>query len=213
MPADETGVTQIGDLTERGRRRLVVFAVLRTVATVALVLVLYFLLPLGGGTSIEKIAKLTLGALVLTAIIIWQVRQIVRSNHPVGRAVEAMAFSVPRLHVALRNDVLCDGSHESGTRSAFLSAEPTQCISLPPCSPPSALVTSRPRAKPLASWLPCRCGSIWRSWVSCCVWSPRPSNTASSTVPHDSSTSSIVNHRMTTSAPGLEQPSRPWTTR
>ena len=95
MSADQTGATLIGDLTERGRRRLVVLATLRTVATVALVLALYFLLPLGGGTSIERITKLTLGALVLTAIIIWQVRQIIRSNHPIGRAVEALAFSVP----------------------------------------------------------------------------------------------------------------------
>ena len=93
--ADETGVTLFGDVAERGRKRLVVFAVLRTAATVALVLVLYFLLPLGGGTNVEKIAKLALGALALTAIIIWQVRQIIRSNHPVGRAVEALAFSVP----------------------------------------------------------------------------------------------------------------------
>lgn len=74
---------------------MVVTAVLRTVATVALVLVLYFLLPLGGGTSVEKIIKITLGAMVLTAIIIWQVRQIIRSSHPVGRAVEALAFSIP----------------------------------------------------------------------------------------------------------------------
>ncbi len=95
MPADEPGVTQIGDLTVRGRRRLVVFAVLRTAATVALVLALYFLLPLGGGTNVEKITKLILGALALTAIVIWQVRRIIRSNHPVGRAVEALAFSVP----------------------------------------------------------------------------------------------------------------------
>ncbi len=95
MSADETGVVLIGDLTERGRRRLVVGAVLRTVATVALVLALYFLLPLGGGTDVERITKLTLGALVLMAIMIWQVRQIIRSNHPVGRAVEALAFSVP----------------------------------------------------------------------------------------------------------------------
>ncbi len=95
MSADDRVVPQIGDLTKRGRRRLVVTAVLRTVATVALVLVLYFLLPLGGGTSVEKIIKITLGAMVLTAIIIWQVRQIIRSSHPVGRAVEALAFSIP----------------------------------------------------------------------------------------------------------------------
>ncbi len=95
MQADEPGVLPIGDLTEQGRRRLAVFSVLRTAATVALVLALYFLLPLGGGTSTEKVVKLTLGALALTAIIIWQVRRIMRSNHPVGRAVEALAFSVP----------------------------------------------------------------------------------------------------------------------
>lgn len=97
MSADDqlTGATLFGDLAAQGRRRLVVFAVLRTVATVGVVLALYFLLPLGGGTNVEKIAKLTVGALALTAIIFWQVRQIIRSNHPVGRSVEALAFSVP----------------------------------------------------------------------------------------------------------------------
>ena len=95
MSADETPFSLFGDLSERGRKRLVIFAALRTGATVALVLALYFLLPLGGGTNAEKIIKLTLGLLVLTAIIIWQVRQISRSNHPIGRAVEAFAFSVP----------------------------------------------------------------------------------------------------------------------
>lgn len=95
MSADEAGAALIEDLTGRGRRRLIILAALRTVATVALVLVLYFLLPLGGGTNVERIIKLMLGALVLTGIIIWQVRQIIRSNHPVGRAVEALAFSVP----------------------------------------------------------------------------------------------------------------------
>ena len=94
MPTDGIGTTQIGDLTKRGRR-LAAFAIVRTVATISLVLVLYFLLPLGGGASVEKVVKLTLGALMITAIIIWQVHQIVRSNHPVGRAVEALAFSVP----------------------------------------------------------------------------------------------------------------------
>ena len=102
MPAAGTPseASLIGDLTQQGRRRLVVVAALRTIATVALLLVLYFLLPLGGGTSVEKVIKLTLGALALTAIIIWQVRQIIRSSHPVGRAVEALAFSVP-LYVLL----------------------------------------------------------------------------------------------------------------
>ena len=95
MSPDDKGVALIDDVTERGRRRLTVFAALRTVVTVALVLALYFMLPLGEGTNVRRVIKLTLGALVLTAIIIWQVRQIIRSQHPVGRAVEALAFSVP----------------------------------------------------------------------------------------------------------------------
>ena len=94
------GDSLIGDLAHQGRRRLVVGAVVRTVATVALVVALYFVLPLGGGTNVDSIIKLTLGALVLIAIVIWQVRQIIRSSHPVGRAVEALAFSVP-LYVLL----------------------------------------------------------------------------------------------------------------
>ena len=102
MPAAGTPneASLIGDMTKQGRRRLVVVSALRTITTVALLLVLYFVLPLGGGTSVEKVVKLTVGALALTAIIIWQVRQIIRSGHPVGRAVEALAFSVP-LYVLL----------------------------------------------------------------------------------------------------------------
>ena len=94
------GDSQIGEITRQGRRRMVVGATLRAVATVALVVALYFVLPLGGGTSVDDVIKLTLGALVLIAIVIWQVRQIIRSNHPVGRGVEALALSVP-LYVLL----------------------------------------------------------------------------------------------------------------
>ena len=54
MSADERVVPQIDDLTERGRRRLVVAAVLRTVATVALVLALYFLLPWAVGQVLRN---------------------------------------------------------------------------------------------------------------------------------------------------------------
>ncbi len=91
MSANEspTEVTPLGDLVA-GAKTAGRCCALRTVATVALMLVLYFLLPLGGGTSAEKVIKLTLGALALVAIIIWQVRQIVRSDHPVDRAVEAL---------------------------------------------------------------------------------------------------------------------------
>ena len=104
-----------------GRRRLVVFAVLRTVATVALVLALYFLLPLGGGTNVQRIIKLTLGALLLTAIITWQVRQIIRSQPPGGPSRRSAGVQCPALHAPLRYNVFCNGSHESGRVGAPVS--------------------------------------------------------------------------------------------
>ena len=87
-------ISLLGDLHEGGRARLII-TVMRITATVALVIALYFLLPLGGGASSDQIVKLSLGVLALMAIIVWQVRQILRSDHPISRAVEALAFSFP----------------------------------------------------------------------------------------------------------------------
>ena len=105
----------IGHLTQQGRRRLVVVAALRTIATVALLLVLYFLLPLGGGTSVEKVIKLTVGALALH-----------RDHHLAGSpdypiqssgrsGSRGAGVQRPTLCVASRSDIFCDGSHESGS--------------------------------------------------------------------------------------------------
>ena len=92
--------TQYRDLALRGRRRLVVGAVLRTILTIALVLAIYFLLPLDHGSDAGAVAEVVIGVLVLAGIIAWQIRRIVGSNHPISRAVEALALSVP-LYVLL----------------------------------------------------------------------------------------------------------------
>ncbi len=84
----------------RGRRRLVVVATVRTGLTIALVVAIYFLLPLDHSSSAGVVAELALGVLVLAGIIAWQVRRIVGSDHPTSRAVEALALSVP-LYVLL----------------------------------------------------------------------------------------------------------------
>jgi len=88
------------DLSLRERRRLVIVAVVRTGLTIALVVAIYFLLPLDHSSSAGVVAELTLGVLVLAGIIAWQVRSIVGSDHPTSRAVEALALSVP-LYVLL----------------------------------------------------------------------------------------------------------------
>ena len=73
---------------------------MRTGLTIALVVALYFVLPLDHGSNAGAVAELALGVLVLVAIIVWQVRRIVGSEHPISRAVEALALSVP-LYVLL----------------------------------------------------------------------------------------------------------------
>ena len=90
----------IEDLALRGRRRLVILAAARTGLTIVVVVAVYFLLPLDHSSSVGVVAELTIGVLVLAAIIAWQVRSIVGSDHPTSRAVEALALSVP-LYVLL----------------------------------------------------------------------------------------------------------------
>jgi hypothetical protein len=87
--------THIDDLPSGQRRRIVLFAVVRTIATVALVVALYFLLPMTHGLDGATLTELVLGVLALFAIIAFQIRQILRSDRPGIRAVEALAFTVP----------------------------------------------------------------------------------------------------------------------
>ncbi len=88
-------MTTLSDLTPRQRRRLVAAATVRTIATIALVVAAYFLVPMDQGMDAATVAELVLAVLVLAAIIALQIRQIVRSEHPTLRGVEALAFTIP----------------------------------------------------------------------------------------------------------------------
>jgi hypothetical protein len=83
------------DLTVQERRRLVARVVLRTIGTVALVVAVYFLVPMDRAANAASVTELVLGVLVLFGVIVWQVRHIIRSQHPGVSAVEALSFSVP----------------------------------------------------------------------------------------------------------------------
>jgi len=77
------------------RRKLVIGASVRAVLTVALVVVIYYLVPLDRGAGTDTVLELTLGVLGLFVVVGFQIRQIIRSEHGTIRAVEALAFSVP----------------------------------------------------------------------------------------------------------------------
>ena len=83
------------DLSVHEKRRLVVRSALRTIITVVLVVAIYFLVPMDQALGAAIVTELALGVLVLFGVVAWQVRQIIRSEHPGVRAVEAFAFTLP----------------------------------------------------------------------------------------------------------------------
>lgn len=75
--------------------RVVLLAVLRPVVSVAILVVVYYLLPLDRPTTAAGIARLVIGPCVVVAIIVWQVRMILRSPYPTLQGIQALAVIVP----------------------------------------------------------------------------------------------------------------------
>jgi hypothetical protein len=63
--------------------------------TAAILVALYYLLPLDDLSGASAVAGLAVGLVVFVALIGWQVRRILRSDHPGSRALEALFFAVP----------------------------------------------------------------------------------------------------------------------
>ena len=70
-------------------------ATLRTLATVAVSVTLYDVLPFDYDVDPVMVAEITLGCAVLAVVVVWQPRTVSRSPYPGIRAVEALAFTVP----------------------------------------------------------------------------------------------------------------------
>jgi voltage-gated potassium channel len=83
------------ELPRRQRRRLVLRAFLRTIATVVVIVVAYFITPFDHAMSPVAVIELVLLALAIFAMIGWQIWRITQSDYPTLRAVEALAFIVP----------------------------------------------------------------------------------------------------------------------
>ena len=77
------------------RRRLVAIGLLRAGATTVMVTAVYYLLPLNNLAGISLGVTLAVGLLVLTAVVAYQVRAIIRHRHSAVRAIEALAITVP----------------------------------------------------------------------------------------------------------------------
>jgi voltage-gated potassium channel len=86
----------VGELSRRERRRLSVRAVLRTVATTGLLLLVYLLapVPVGSVTAAGTVVRLVAVVAIVAVVVAVQVRSIVSANHPVVRAVEALVTAI-----------------------------------------------------------------------------------------------------------------------
>lgn len=76
-------------------RWLVFRTVVRAVLTTAALVAVYYLMPITGRWSGSALIRLSIGMLVFGALVAWQVRTILRSDHPGLRTVEALAAAIP----------------------------------------------------------------------------------------------------------------------
>jgi len=79
----------------RPPRRTIVRAVLRAVGSTAALVAIYYLLPLDRSSTWVAVTMLAIGLAWLIALVVFQVRWILRSRFPGLRGVEALATSIP----------------------------------------------------------------------------------------------------------------------
>ena len=79
----------------RPPRRTIVRAVLRAVGSTAALVAIYYLLPLDRSSTWVAVTILVIGLVLLIALVVFQVRWILRSRFPGLRGVEALATSIP----------------------------------------------------------------------------------------------------------------------
>ncbi|HEY2765807.1 MAG TPA: potassium channel family protein [Pseudonocardiaceae bacterium] len=85
------------DAPPAARRRLVVISLVRSELTVAVLVTLYYLVPVNRLHDTEATAGLLAGLVGFAAIITWEVRAIARSTAPRLRAIQTLAVGVPLL--------------------------------------------------------------------------------------------------------------------
>jgi uncharacterized membrane protein YkvA (DUF1232 family) len=82
-------------LTRRDRRRFLLRTLVKAGAAALVVLVLYYTLPLDNIPDSLLFLALGVELAVLAAVVVWQVRRVLRASTPALAAIEALAFTVP----------------------------------------------------------------------------------------------------------------------
>jgi len=83
------------DLPAAKRRQLIFWATLRSGLSAAVLVVLYYVLPLDRPWDSDTAARLLIGLVVFAGVVVWGVRTIAGSRYPGVRAAEALALALP----------------------------------------------------------------------------------------------------------------------
>lgn len=158
MPAGKGAATAVHpfipyeELPAGQRRRIVIGASLRTIATIIVVVAIYFLIPMDHLITAATVIELVTGGLALFAIIAWQIREIMRAGHPGIRASAPLKLLLSRflfMCLCSRPPTSSWLAHDP-PHSVCPWAAPMPCTSRLRSSPPSDSGTSWRRARPLA---------------------------------------------------------------
>jgi branched-subunit amino acid ABC-type transport system permease component len=90
-----TAPPALASLDARQRRRLVLRSALRVIGTTVLVVVVYFVVPMGRDTSATDIFLFVAALVVFTVAVVFQIRRIVDAPLPQLRAIETLAAAIP----------------------------------------------------------------------------------------------------------------------
>jgi voltage-gated potassium channel len=85
----------VRDLPPARRRQLIFWAALRSVLIAAVLVVLYYVLPLDRPWDSDTAVRLLIGLVVVAGVVVWGVRFIAGSRYPGVRAAEALALALP----------------------------------------------------------------------------------------------------------------------
>lgn len=107
--------------TRAHRGRFLVLGVLRPLLTVVLLVTAYYLVPSVGRMRGATLVLLVAGLAVVTAVVAWEVRSILRSRYPLLQGVQALSLSVPLFLLVFAEAYLVLDQVRSGSFSAPLT--------------------------------------------------------------------------------------------
>ncbi|HEX2360744.1 MAG TPA: potassium channel family protein [Jiangellaceae bacterium] len=87
--------TSTSELESGRHRRLIVAALLRASLTTAVLVAVYYVLPMNEELHLSAVIRLIVGLVVFAVVVTWEVRSILRSKYPGVQAVQALAVAAP----------------------------------------------------------------------------------------------------------------------